>query len=239
MIINDDCLNALKDIPDNSIDLVFTDPPFGINEGSFQQSVHSARDGSFVIDDYNEAPQDYATFSRQWISQLPHVMKPGASGYIVSGWSQLRHIENALAETDLLPINHIIWQYNFGVHTRNKFVSSHYHILMFQKKGQRTFHRFAESDDTKESYHHRQDVWFIKKEYKPQQPKTANSLPVALPTKAIKYSSNEGDTVLDPFCGSGTTLLAAQQLNRKYIGIELSKEYCELAEKRIQKEQVK
>ena len=233
MIIHGDCLTELQQLPADSIDCVFTDPPFGIGEGSFQQSFHSARDESYVVDDYIEAPDDYALFSQRWIEQLPRIMKPGASGFIVSGWSQLRHIENALATTELIPINHIIWQYNFGVHTRNKFVSSHYHILFFQKKGKRTFHRFVESDNTKESYHHRQDVWFIKKEYKPKQLKTSNSLPIQLVKKALMYTTNENDVVLDCFAGSGTTLVAAKQMNRKFIGIEKSAQYVQMIKDRL------
>jgi site-specific DNA-methyltransferase (adenine-specific) len=65
-----------------------------------------------------------------------------------------------------------------------------------------------------------------------------NFHPTVKPLKLMSYlvtmGSREGDTVLDPFCGSGTTLIAAHQLHRKYIGIEISPEYCEIAKKRLE-----
>ena len=150
--------------------------------------------------------------------------------WIVSGWSKLGDILNA---STLHLQNHIIWKYNFGVYTKKKFVSSHYHMLYYIKPPVKkaTFDNFI--IDTTESYHDREDVWVINKEYKRQQMKTQNSLPVSLVVKALRYTTQEGDTVLDPFAGSGTTLLAAKQLNRSSIGIVMSKTYCELIESRL------
>ena len=227
-VINGDCLEQLKLLPDNSIDCVFADPPFGINEDSFDK--HYNRDSSFVGKTYTPAPQDYKVFSKSWISQCERVLKPGGAMWIVSGWSKLSDI---LQSSTLHLQNHIIWKYNFGVYTKKKFVSSHYHLLYYIKSPTKnaTFNNYI--TDTTQSYHDREDVWVINKEYKRQQQKTQNSLPIALVQKALRYTTKPGDVVLDPFTGSGTTLLAAKQLNRNAIGIEISKEYCELIEKRL------
>ena len=152
--------------------------------------------------------------------------------YIVSGYSNLCHILNALHKTPLAEINHIIWKYNFGVWTSRKFISSHYHILFYEKPGdKRVFNlesRFGtgEKDEGGGSlnYQDREDVWIINREYKPGQVKNKNELPTELLVKMIQYSSNEGDLVCDLFLGGGSTARVAIGLNRRAIGFEISPE---------------
>ena len=224
-LINGDCLTELKKMADNSIDCVVADPPFGIGEGSFEQHYNPR---NHVVDGYTEAPTDYGQFSKQWIEQCERILKPGGAMWIISGWSNLHHI---LSGCTLPMRNHLIWQFNFGVYTKRKFVSSHYHCLYYTKGKPTTFNN--DIADTKQSYHDRQDVWFIPKKYKKGEPKTQNSLPVALVDKMLRYTTKEGDIVLDPFAGSGTTLVAAKQLGRNAVGIEISKSYCDLIKERL------
>ena len=128
-------------------------------------------------------------------------------------------------------MNHIIWKYNFGVYTRRKFVSSHYHILYYVKPGaEHTFHthcRYGEMEkDEKEgslNYQDREDVWIINREYKPGKIKNKNELPTQLLVKILQYSSNEGDTVCDLFLGSFATLKIALAMNRQVCGFEKSR----------------
>lgn len=94
--------------------------------------------------------EEYESFTRDWILQAERILRPGGSLYIVSGYTHLRHILNALYETSLEEVNHIIWRYNFGVFTSLKYVSSHYHILFMQSPGKRTFNtecRFSSEKD--------------------------------------------------------------------------------------------
>ncbi len=227
---NGDCISgAVTHIPDNSIDLIITDPPYGINGDKLQK--HYNRNEEFVIEGYVEIPQiEYADFSLKWITQAERVLKPGGSIYIVSGYTNLIDILNALRQTDLKEINHIIWKYNFGVFTRQKYISSHYHILFYEKPGgRRTFNlesRFGLVEKTEEGRSHnnadREDVWIINREYKPGQIKNKNELPMKLLTKMIQYSSNEGDLVGDFFLGGFSTAKVAIGLNRRVIGFEIS-----------------
>jgi len=227
---NEDCIEGCKrHVPDNSVDLIITDPPYGIQGDTLHQ--HYNRKEGFVLDGYIEVPaEEYADFSTAWIAQAARILKPGGSIYIVSGYTNLAHILNALRTTSLKEINHIIWKYNFGVHTRRKYVSSHYHILYYVKPGGRatfnTYCRFgADEKDDKGSlnYRDREDVWIIKREYKPGQRKNKNELPTKLLTKLIQYSSNEGDLVCDLFLGSFSTAKVAIGLNRRAMGFEKSK----------------
>lgn len=228
---NEDCIAGVsKHIPNDSIDLIITDPPYGINGDKLHQ--HYNRNEGFVVEGYVEIPQaEYADFSKRWINQAERVLKPGGSIYIVSGYTNLIDILNALRDTSLKEINHIIWKYNFGVFTRQKYISSHYHILFYEKPGgKRTFNlesRYGlnEKTDNDRSLNNadREDVWIINREYKPGQVKNKNELPVKLLTKMIQYSSNQGDTVCDFFLGGFSTAKVAIGLNRRAIGFEISK----------------
>lgn len=239
---NDDCISgAAECLPDNSVDLIITDPPYGINGDKLHQ--HYNRDEKFVVEGYVEIPQqEYADFSMKWICEAERVLKPGGSIYIVSGYTNLIDILNALQKTSLKEINHIIWKYNFGVFTRQKYVSSHYHILFYGKPGgKRTFnlesrYGLAEQSDNNRSLNNsdREDVWIINREYKPGKVKNKNELPAQLLIKMIQYSSNEGDLVCDFFLGGFSTAKVAIGLSRRVTGFEISKRMFDTKIKEIQ-----
>ena len=227
---NGDCISGTaKHIADNSVDLIITDPPYGINGDMLHR--HYNRNEDFVVAGYVEIPRaDYADFSVRWIKEAERVLRPGGSIYIVSGYTNLIDLLNALKQTSLKEVNHIIWKYNFGVFTRRKYVSSHYHILFFEKPGgKRTFNlesRYGLQEKTPygRSLNNvdREDVWIINREYKPGQMKNKNELPPKLLIKMIQYSSNEGDLVADLFCGGFSTAAVAIGLNRRAVGFEIS-----------------
>lgn len=225
-VYNQDCIMGMRDhVLDNSIDLVFTDPPYGIDGDELD--VHYHRDESKVVPGYIDVPlKDYAKFSTDWINECARVLRPGGSIYIVSGYTNLHHILNALHSTNLIEINHIIAKYSFGVSTKNKFVSSHYHVLFWQKpdkgKLKRTFNSNWKYTDQKDSYHDRLTVQDMPRDYKPGEIKNKNQLSEDFITKFIMYSSNRGDTVLDCFGGGLTTGRTAIRYGRKFIGFELN-----------------
>jgi len=243
MYWNKDCIfGAREHLADNSVDLIICDPPYGINGDKLDK--HYNRDESTVIDGYVEIPEsEYPEFSQKWIAEAARVLRPGGSMFIVSGYTHLRHILNALAETNLEEINHIIWKYNFGVYTGKKFVSSHYHILFYTKPGgKRTFNTFAFFSDSEKAekggsanYIDREDVWIINKEFKPGEVKNKNQLPTALLAKMIMYASNPGDTVCDFFMGSFSTAKVAIGLDRKATGFEINKSAFDYQIKEVEK----
>jgi site-specific DNA-methyltransferase (adenine-specific) len=160
--------------------------------------------------------------------------------YIVSGWNRLEDILKAVRWNNLHTINHIIWHYPFGVYTKKKYVTSHYHILFVVKnKNNYKFNREAIYTDEKMldgkkiNYYDRQDVWKINRENWTGKIKVQNKLPKSLVEKMIRYSSNEGDVVLDPFMGSGQVPYVALELGRDFIGIEKSVNVFKFAEHRI------
>ena len=223
---NIDCVTGMKELATGSIDMVFTDPPYGIDGDNLD--VHYNRDESHVVPGYCEVSLDtYAEFSLDWITECARVLRPGGSMYIVSGYTNLHHILNALHTTDLTEINHIIAEYTFGVSATKKFISSHYHVLFWAKpdkgKQKRTFNNACRFSDNKDSYHDRLSVQQLPRDYKPGQIKNKNQLSETFIEKFILYSSNRGDTILDPFGGGLTTARSSLRYGRKFVGYELNK----------------
>ena len=228
-IFNEDCIaGSKKHIPDESVDLIICDPPFGNKETGVVDMY--SRENKNVIEGYKEAPADYARFSFNWIEQCKRILKVNGSLQIISGWSNLHHVLNAVRALDLKLVNHLIWKYNFGVRTTKKFVTAHYQILYITKNNAKpTFNttcRFSclDKDVNGLSLLDRdmESVWNIPKEYHRGKTKNLNKLPAELMRKMIQYSSNENDIVCDFFLGNFTTAFAAKSLRRKFTGFEIN-----------------
>ena len=171
-----------------------------------------------------------------WTGRAKRVLKDSGSMYLVSGTTNLLDILSALKQHDLKIINHIIWHYNFGVYTKNKYATSHYHILYVAKNPKdvrlNTFSRYPE-DQVKSGYADRQNVWFIKREFWKNCQKNSTNLPKELVKKMIEYSSQEGDLIFDPFAGSGQVPFVAKALGRNYIACEVMPDVYEFAKQRL------
>ena len=127
-VYNIDCLEGMKRIPDDAIDLVITDPPFAIDFKAKRSNYN--RTYGRVIEGYNEIQtNDYYKFTTSWLSEVFRVLKDSGSIYVFSGWNNLKDILIALDKIGFIVVNHLIWKYQFGVVTKRRFVTSHYHCL--------------------------------------------------------------------------------------------------------------
>ncbi len=241
-IYNMDCIRGMKYIPANIIDLVITDPPFAIDFKAKRSNYN--RTASRVLEGYNEIPQEkYYDFTLQWMNETHRILKDSGSMYVFSGWNNLKDILMAIDNLGFLTINHIVWKYQFGVVTKRKFVTSHYHCLYVCKNDiKRKFFPFARYDKNSKNqdggslhYADKEDVWNINREYWNGDQKTPTKLPAELIKKMLMYSSGAKDMVLDPFLGSGQVAVVSKMLDRQYIGFEIVKEYYEFAKKRLEK----
>jgi site-specific DNA-methyltransferase (adenine-specific) len=226
-VYNQDCITGMREhVADGSVDLIFTDPPYGIDGDKLDAHYH--RDESNVVPGYVEVPlETYDQFSKDWITECARCLRPGGSIYIVSGYTNLHHVLNALHATDLQEVNHIIAKYSFGVSTKKKWVSSHYHVLFWQKpdkgKQKRTFNTNVYYTDQKDSYHDRLTVQDMPRAHNPGETKNKNQLNEDFIEKFILYSSNRNDVVMDPFCGGFTTARTAIRYGRNFVGFEMNK----------------
>ena len=226
----------MQEIPKNKFDLVITDPPFAINFKATKANYN--RTASRVIQGYNEIlPENYYDFSFNWMSEVFRILKESGSMYVFSGWNNLKDILSALDDVGFTTVNHIIWKYQFGVVTKKKYVTSHYHCLYVCKNNKKKkfypFSRFKKDSKTDNGrslhYKDKEDVWEIKREYWTGKEKTPTKLPADLIKKILLYSSRKNDLVLDPFLGSGQVAVVSKMLGREYYGFDIVKEYFNLS----------
>ena len=219
----EDCVTGMKHLPDESIDLVIADPPFGIDFDG-KSSVYN-RDERLVIEGYEETNESYHSFTTKWLAELPRIMKPKSSAYVFSGWTNLDAVLEGARNAGLETLNHLIWHYPFGVYTKKRFVTSHYHIVLLVKNARKYFFNKIEN--------YPEDVWSVKRQYRTGLAKNATKLPLEVVSRCIDFSSKPGDIVLDPFMGNGTTAVAAKMNLRHYLGFEINEKLRPLLESEI------
>lgn len=227
-------------LPDSSCDLIVTDPPFAIDFQAKRSNYN--RTASRVLDGYTEVnAAEYFTFSKAWLAQSYRVLKSTGSLFVFSGWNNLKDILLAAEEIGFHQVNHIIWKYQFGVATKRRFVTSHYHCLFYciddRKRKFRQDARFQQhqrtSDGGSARYRDMEDVWNIKREYWTGDTKTPTKLPREIIAKILLYTSDSGDLVLDPFLGSGQVAVVSSLMGRNFVGFEIVPSYFDFIQARI------
>ncbi len=235
MLYNADCIEVLKTLKPNSIDLIFADPPYFLSNGG--KSIHSGKIVSVNKGEWDEKSKydNHLQFTKEWMQQSFRILKYGGSIWISGTVHNIFDVKNYLDEIGFKIINIVVWHKSDPppLIYKNKLKFSYELIIWAKKAGKHTFNYQYMFDIEGEEM---QDVWTIpavqmhekKFGYHPTQK------PEALLERIIKACSNVGDTVLDPFSGSGTTCYVAKKLNRKYIGIEREKEYFNISKRRIE-----
>lgn len=235
-IICGDCVEVLGKVTEPFVDLIFADPPFNIG---------------YKYDKYNDKQkrENYIAWTKDWMSTCKKVLKPHGSFYIAIGDDYAANVKIIADQLGFFMRNWLIWHYTFGQQTKNKFARSHTHIFYFvSDKKNFTFNDYAIRipSDRQLIYDDRRanvkgkmpdDVWDgysrVCGTFKERTGWHPCQMPENLLKRIIAVSSNPGDCVLDPFCGSGTTAAAAYQLDRNYVGIEISPEYVGKANERL------
>ena len=224
-----DCLQTMPMLSDSSIDLVVADPPFGIDfkdnttriysQGLYKKQV--SRD--LYYDDFKNTTS-YSNWSKEWLSKIYRILKDTGVFVLFSGWTNVSYLDVNARECGFKILNHCIWHYEFGVFCSKKFVTSHYSILIFVKNLKKYTTNIPKyTEDVITDIRRTDKISFDH----------PCSMTIKLPKRLITYFSNENDFILDPFLGSGTTLVACKELNRKGVGIEISQKYCDIAVQRL------
>jgi len=254
-----DCIQWLKTLPAESVDMVFADPPYNIKKADW---------------DSFESQEAYIKFSMQWIEQAARVLKPTGTLF-VCGFSEILADLKHPATKYFKSCRWIIWHYKNKANLGKDWGRSHESIIHFRKSKKFTFNvddiRIPYNEHTLKYPSHPQavtsqygngkngkngkHVW----EPHPQgaKPKDVLDIPqdmIEIPTtcngmhektphptqkpeellrKLILSSSNAGDMILDPFCGSGTTPVCAEQLQRKWMACDLAPQYLDWTASRM------
>jgi len=211
-----DCLEVMRTIPDKSINLVLTDPPYNI-----ARKNNFATMGRAGID-FGEWDKGFDLFS--YIDQVSRILKKDGSFVVFNDWRNLGAIAE-YAEKQGFDTKDMIRLEKSNPMPRNRdrrYITDYECAIWFVKKGAKwTFNR----QDSK--YQRPKFVASIESGLHPTQKN------LSLMENLVKIHSNQGDMVIDPFMGSGTTGLACKNLNRKFIGIEKDANYFEIAKSRI------
>lgn len=244
-IIKGDCISSLKQLPDNSIDLIFADPPYFMQtEGELLRTDGTVFDGVNDKWDKFKDYQEYDEFCFQWLKECKRVLKNTGSIWVIGSFQNIYRIGYIMQNLGYWILNDIIWSKpnavpNFG---GTRFQNSHETLLWCSKSKESKF--TFNYKTMKHLNNDKQDksVWDISicignERIKDSNGKKAHNTqkPEKLLYKIILSSSKPGDIVLDPFFGTGTTGAVAKRIGRNYIGIEREEKYISVAEERIKK----
>ena len=214
-IYNEDCLEGMKRIPDGSVDLIVTDPPYLINYKTGHRKDKTHRFNDVILNDDNrQLIVDY-------VKECHRILKEDSAMYLFCSSHKVDFFKREL-EKEFSIKNMIIWVKNN--HTAGDLESAFgrkYEIVFLVNKGQRKFNGERLTD-----------IWEFPRVSGDGQ-LHQNQKPIELIKRCIEKHSDVGDVVFDGFMGSGTTAAAALDTNRNYIGFELDEYYFNVAEKRI------
>lgn len=246
----DDSIEFLKSLPENSIDMVFADPPYNLSNGGF--TVHagkrvSVNKGSW---DVSRGVDEDFDFHVRWINECFRVLKPEGTIWISGTYHSIYQCGYALQLLGLKILNDITWfKPNASPNLSGRYFTASHETLLWARKDPKAKHIFN-YQDMKNGVWHKSD--FIKKDGKqmrsvwavgtpkPEEKqfgKHPTQKPLALLERIVLASTNPGNIIVDPFTGSSTTGLAAVKHSRKFVGIDLEKDYLELSKKRFKHQQ--
>jgi site-specific DNA-methyltransferase (adenine-specific) len=241
-ITQGDSLNLLKNIPDNSIDITFADPPFNLKKkyNSYKDSLEF---------------KEYLDWCEKWISEMVRVTKPAGSIFLhnIPKWltyyagflntmADFRHWISWDAPTS--PMGKSLQPGHYGIlfYAKDIKQSKFYEIRYPHKRCRKCEYVLKDYGGKKPGLHPFgplvSDVWtdIHRVKHNKYRDKHPCQLPIHLLERIILMSTDEGDIVLDPFMGTGTTAIAAKRLGRKYIGFDLDANYVNIANAHLAQE---
>lgn len=241
-IIHGDVLEALSQVQDESVDLIFADPPYNIG-----------KDFDGLLENWGE--EEFLSWCYKWIDECYRVLKPTGTFYLMNSTENMPFLDIWCRKKFFIR-SRIIWSYDSSGVQAKKFYGSMYEpvLMLVKDKNNYTFNANeilveAKTGAKRGLIDYRKNppqpyntmkvpgnVWeFSRVRFKMDEYENhPTQKPEALLERIIKASSNEGDTVLDPFSGSFTTSAVAKRLNRKSIGIEVNQEYVKMGIRRLE-----
>lgn len=254
-IHNTDCLDYLRECAEDSIDLIYIDPPFYTNRNFV------TKNNELAYTDKWRSIEDYCRWLATRIKEMHRVLKGSIFVHLDAHASHYIKIElDRIFGYDRM-VNEIIWHYTGGGRaSKKKLPSKHDTIFWYSKYETYTINldsiRIPYSDTSNYAKHGVKaasgkvykpnplgkvpdDVWSIPIINPMAKNRTGypTEKPIALLERIIKLASNENDTIADFFCGSGTTLVAAQSLNRQFVGTDVNPKAVSMATNRLSKKE--
>lgn len=237
-LYHNDSVNKLKRFNDKSIDMIFADPPYFLSNGGV-----SVKNGKFTSVDKGEWDKssinfDIDQFNKQWLLECYRVLKDEGTIWISGTHHNIYSIGHILINNNFKILNNIIWfKPNAAPNLSCRYFTHSNEQIIWAKKNNNLKHKYNyEIMKSMNESKQMRDVWNI-----PSTPKSEKKLgyhptqkPFKLLERVVLSSTSEGDIVLDPFNGSGTTGVVSISNNRSYIGIDFCDEYLDLTIKRLE-----
>jgi site-specific DNA-methyltransferase (adenine-specific) len=245
VLYNADCLNVLSQFPENSVDMIFADPPYFLSSGTFtcqNGKMVSVKKGDW---DLSNGLKKNFDFHRLWISACKWVLKPSGTIWISGTYHSIYQCGFALQLEGFHVLNDIAWlKPNAAPNLSCRFFTASHETLIWARKDKKSRHTFNyrlmkngvwSGDFIKKPNTQMRSVWAIgtPKNIEKKFGKHPTQKPEDLLKRIVLASTNEGDIILDPFTGSSTTGIAACLYGRKFIGIDTEKKYLDLSIKRF------
>ena len=245
VLYHGDSTALLGQLPEESVDMVFADPPYNLSNGGF--SVHAGRMVSVNKGEWDRSKgfQDDYDFHFRWLEAVRRVLKPGGTLWVSGTYHSIYQCGHALQALNYHILNDISWfKPNAAPNLSCRFFTASHETLIWARKEKGAKHVFNyelmkegdwAEDFIKKPHLQMRSVWAIgtPKPYEKKFGKHPTQKPLELLRRVVLASTVKGNVVLDPFAGSSTTGLAAVAAGRKFIGIEKEKQFLDLSIKRF------
>lgn len=249
-----DCIAGMAKLPEKSIDVIISDPPYNLSSGqniNFEGGkVVAGMGGEWkkTMEKWdNMSLSDYFSFSYSWLAEAKRVLKPTGSMWIFGTYHNLGIINVVCQLLGLEIINEVIWYKSnaFPNLSGRRLTASHETLLWVHNSPKKRQYKFNydyskngdfDYDSLKAPGKQMRTVWSIpnnKERWEIQFGKHPTQKPIRLIERLIKLTTDENDIVLSPFAGAGTDCVAAALNNRRYIGFEIEQDYVNIATSRI------
>ena len=244
-ILDGDCIEAMRSLPDNSIDCVFADPPYNLQlGGDLNRPDGSEVDAVTDHWDQFDSFRAYDEFTKAWLAEARRVLKPNGTLWVIGSYHNIFRVGATLQDLGFWILNDVVWRKtnpmpNFK---GTRFTNAH-ETLIWASMGEKARYTFnyRAMKTLNDELQMRSD-WVmpicsggerLKENGKKAHP---TQKPEALLYRVLLATTEPGDVVLDPFFGTGTTGAVAKRLGREWIGCEREKFYRDVAKKRVDKE---
>ncbi|HEY4508395.1 MAG TPA: site-specific DNA-methyltransferase [Candidatus Paceibacterota bacterium] len=240
-LYNGDCIDILSELPENSVDMIFADPPYNLSNGGF--SVHAGRRVSVDKGEWDKSKglkKDWE-FHLGWIKAARKVLKPHGTIWISGTYHSIYQCGFALQVSSFHILNDIAWfKPNASPNLSCRFFTASHETLIWARKERKARHTFNydlmkngswPEDQLKKSGLQMRSVWAMgtPKPIEKKFGKHPTQKPEELLKRVVLASTNKDDLILDPFAGSSTTGLVAYLFGRRFIGIDTEKKYLDLS----------
>jgi len=241
----DDSLVVLNQLPENSVDMIFADPPYNLSNGGF--TVHAGRMVSVNkgLWDMSKGFENDYNFHYKWLEACRRVLKPGGTLWVSGTYHSIYQCGYAMQSLGYHILNDISWfKPNASPNLSCRFFTASHETLIWARKNKKAKHTFNYSlmkegewpeDKLKKPGLQMRSVWSMGTP-KPEEKKFGKhptQKPFDLLKRIVLASTNKGDVIVDPFTGSSTTGIAAVINGRKFVGIDTKKKYLDLSIKRF------